>query len=866
MNENKSPNDVLNGSNFQKSDQTGSPHSMSEKPSRVFDPIQGALHNTTIETIGLDGNLNIAFFTPTNLRTIDLKLTDIGRPFLDLASLPCDQHLLTDLRAVQDTGREIRRDVLMANGRWYNQRIYPWLDQEGHINGLIITNLEGTEHSFILGQLFQNFLDGVPDAILVGDRDGRIRFINTEACHLFGYEPMEFIGLHFNDLLPPQLREQHCVHIQNYFANPTTRKMGIGMELPCRTKDGREVQVEISLCPIEINNNVIACAAIRDVTDRKLTEKKLKDAMSKIDQANRSKTRFLTAASHDLRQPLQTVTLLLSILDHKNIEPDSRSFIGQISEILQTISNMLDNFLDINQLEEGNITPKLTDFPIATIQQRLIKEFTPQADNKGLSLRFVFSDAVVRSDPAIIEQILRNLISNALKYTKQGRILVGCRRRGDSLFLQVWDTGIGIPKAQFDLIFEEFHQIEKQNSPPGRGLGIGLAIAKRSAELLGLTINVRSKLHQGSMFEIRLPIGTAPEPQIHASTHAQTAKVPSDISVLLVEDDSAVQHSLDVLLSLDGFKVTAMDGPIEAMAQIRQTKPPPDVIVTDFNLPEGINGIDLIGMIRQHFGIPIPAIVLTGDISAATSDFVTKEGCTLLHKPIHSDELKTAIFSGIKTDDQRLAPHASTSALESAAPPPTVFFIDDDSAIRTAVQQYFESRHWPIYLFPSAEAFLATDLDDGCIVADLVMDGMNGIDLIETLKSRGWQHPIIILTGNSDISMAVKAMRAGAIDLIEKPVCGPDLETAILHALAQSIKQTPPSADQCDLSRKLAILTEREHQVMDCVISGQANKVIAFNLGISQRTVEHHRRKMMSKLGADTLADLIKLAVRAGYR
>ena len=257
--------------------------------------------------------------------------------------------------------------------------------------------------------------------------------------------------------------------------------------------------------------------AIVDVTEARREGRVLEAAKSEAERANVGKSRFLAAASHDLRQPLQTISLLQGMLEKRVHDEATRRLVHRLDETVRTMSSLLDKLLDINQLEAGIVRPAIVDFPINRLLEEMRTEFTYHTETNGLGWRVVPSGLTVRSDPRLLEQIIRNLLSNAVKYTAGGRLLLGCRRRADMLRIEVWDTGAGIPELELQAIFEEFHQLDNPARERSKGLGLGLAIVQRLSDLLGHKIDVRSRLGTGSVFSIEVPLGraeTAREPVV----------------------------------------------------------------------------------------------------------------------------------------------------------------------------------------------------------------------------------------------------------------------------------------------------------------------------------------------------------------
>ncbi len=383
---------------------------------------------------------------------------------------------------------------------------------------------------------------------------------------------------------------------------------------------------------------------IDDITERKRASEALEAAKRVAEQANLGKSRFLAAASHDLRQPLQTLSLLRGILAKRIKDQSGSRLVAKFEETLSAMSGMLNTLLDINQLEAGIVRPEIVEFPIGTLLDRLKTEFAYHATAKQLDWRVVASSLNVRSDPRLLEQTLRNLLANAVKYTERGKVLLGCRRRGNKLRIEVWDTGIGIPAEQLEAIFEEFHQLDNAARERSRGLGLGLSIVQRISDLLGNTVDVRSWPNRGSVFAVEVPLGR--NKQLAPSAAQRTAAIAGPTgAILIVEDDPAVREMLEILFEGEGHRTTAVAGANEALALATRGALPSDVvIIADYNLPGDLTGAEVVTRLRESLRRDIPAIILTGDISTNTLRKIADAGCVHLSKPAEPETLTRQIL------------------------------------------------------------------------------------------------------------------------------------------------------------------------------------------------------------------------------
>jgi Na+/proline symporter/signal transduction histidine kinase len=365
----------------------------------------------------------------------------------------------------------------------------------------------------------------------------------------------------------------------------------------------------------------------------------LAKAKSEADEANLGKTRFLAAASHDILQPLNAARLYTTSLVERFGAGDSGRLVANVDQSLESVEEILGAVLDISRLDTGALKPEVTPFRIDEILRPLATEFEPLAREKGLSLRVVTSTATVRSDRRLLRRILQNLISNAIKYTPSGRVLVGCRRKGGRLSVRVYDTGIGIPASKQKAIFREFHRLEG-GAKVARGLGLGLSIVERIARVLDHKVSVRSAFGQGSMFAVELPV-TAPVP---ASAEAPArAPVPTSdlagLSVLCIDNEPSILEGMETLLTGWGCQVVTATSPREALAILKDARTPPDVMLIDYHLDEG-TGIDAVTQLRWRFGPTVPAALVTANRSPMLREEATSRDVAVLFKPVKPAALR----------------------------------------------------------------------------------------------------------------------------------------------------------------------------------------------------------------------------------
>ncbi len=362
-------------------------------------------------------------------------------------------------------------------------------------------------------------------------------------------------------------------------------------------------------------------------------------AKAEAEEANTSKTRFLAAASHDILQPLNAARLYATSLLERDRAAGEPRLAENVDASLEAVEEILTALLDISRLDAGAMKPEPSNFRIDEILNQLRLEFEPMAKEKGLDLVFVPSSLAVRSDRRLLRRLLQNLVSNAIKYTPRGRVLVGCRRMKGKLRIEVRDTGLGIPASKQKVVFKEFQRLD-QGARAARGLGLGLSIVERIARVLDHRVRLVSSVGRGSMFAVEVPLGPLLPAEAPAARDAAPVAAPlAGMTVLCIDNEPAILDGMRTLLSGWGCTVLTAGSLAEAHQALRRDKASPDVLVADYHLDEG-NGIDAIVALRWKLGVDLPALLLTADRTPQVRDAAGEKGVQVMNKPVKPAALR----------------------------------------------------------------------------------------------------------------------------------------------------------------------------------------------------------------------------------
>ena len=368
----------------------------------------------------------------------------------------------------------------------------------------------------------------------------------------------------------------------------------------------------------------------------------LEEARGRADAANTSKTRFLAAASHDLLQPLNAARLFLSALAETELPESAGQLLENVDSAFDSIDRLLTALLDISKLDAGVVTPTFENVALAPLLQRLATEFAPLAERKGLSLRLAPTAAVVRTDRDMLARVLMNLLSNAIRYTVRGGVLIGVRRRGGEFRVDVVDSGVGIPDDQQAEVFEEFRRLETDTRQRERGCGLGLAIVERIARMLGHPVSVWSAPGLGSRFSLLLPAGAPLAKGEPAPVESGRLMGSRGALLVVIENEASIREGMKVLLQGWGYVVLTASSPDIALGLLRHSTRSPAALIADYHLDRG-TGIEAIRQIRGALSLPLPAVVITADRLPAVQQEVEGLGVPMLSKPVRPAQLRSLL-------------------------------------------------------------------------------------------------------------------------------------------------------------------------------------------------------------------------------
>jgi len=592
----------------------------------------------------------LAMFGYASMKECRRKLADFGDTFEfrdldDNSVLPvADWPMSRAMRGEVQRDREVR--VRRLDQDW--EKILAcsgWLIRGAHgetlafISASDITERKRAEEALRkseqrLKRVFESPLLG----LVYWNMNGDIVDANDKFLDLVGYERADLAAgrISWKQMTPPEF-----AHLGSLAELKATAANSVPFEKEYIRKDGSRVPVLAARAMFDEAHGD-GVAFIIDISERKQAERALALAKAEAERANIAKSKFLAAASHDLRQPVQSLTLLLSLIKGQvKDKPKTADAVEMAKSAVNSLNGLLTGILDISKLDAGVVAPDIASVNLGETIDRLAKEYASRAAAEGLTLRHVSSALWARTDESLMDRIARNLIENALRYTKKGGILIGLRRRGDNVRFDVIDTGIGIPADKKKEIFEEFRQLDNPARDASRGLGLGLAIVSRLANLLGAPVEVASNLGQGTRFSLLLPLDRTEAP---AAREAPAPEVAGG-RILVIEDDGLIRQAYEMMLESWGYETLSAANGEEALECAAQANWRFDAIIADHRLGSGMSGNAAATEIARRAGRSFPTVLVTGDTAKERLAEISASGFIMLHKPVEADDLLRTVQS-----------------------------------------------------------------------------------------------------------------------------------------------------------------------------------------------------------------------------
>jgi PAS domain S-box-containing protein len=502
---------------------------------------------------------------------------------------------------------------------------------------------------------FQSFLESVPDAILLINKIGKIKYVNSQTEVLLGYDKIELIGESIELLMPSRFKKSHEQLRDNYMLNPKIRKMGNGMELFAKNKNQIEFPVEISLSNLETEEGLLICASIRDISSQKSIEKALKEAIIKSENAVKSKQQFLSNMSHEIRTPMNAIIGFTKVILNTELTNKQREYLTAIKTSGDTLIVLINDILDLAKVDSGKLIFEKTPFKLSVSIKTMLHLFETKILEKNLELIVNYDSSipeVIMGDVVRLHQIIINLVSNAIKFTSDGSITIEVKTLSNNedfitIEFSVSDTGIGIEKNNIDKIFENFQQAHSQTSRIYGGTGLGLAIVKQLVEAQGGSISVQSEENKGSVFSFILQFDKA-----HGATVLDIDAVElvdysiNGTRVLVVEDVELNQLLMKTLLDDFGFECDIVANGKIAIEALENKQY--DIILMDIQMPV-MNGFQATDYIRNVLKLNLPIIALTADVTTVDLEKCKTFGMNdFVAKPVDDRKLFNKIISLLK--------------------------------------------------------------------------------------------------------------------------------------------------------------------------------------------------------------------------
>lgn len=583
-------------------------------------------------------------------------------------------------------------------------------------------------------------------------------------------------------------------------------------------------------------------------------------------------TALILEASHDLRQPLQAFALLQGLL-RRSVEGERAGvLLDRLDSVLHHLTDTLDHLVEVHKIDTDALSLDRTTFPLGDVFVDLANEFADVAALQGTQIRIISSRLPVHSNRRLLHQLIRDLVQHALLHAPGGKVLIGCRRNLGIVSLEIWDNG---PRSLEDNV-RALGLRDHKDASGGQFGRPGLSVVRHLADYLGHKIKAWSRGNLLTMVAVELPCATSMS--LAAEDRISTAcfdDAPKAATIYLLESDEHVRALLRMALVDEGYDVQALLD-LDETAKLSAQPGISCLIIADYRTVQALSHTNVISELGGIMWRRTPVIILTGDIPSEVQAAIDRLGLIQVKKPVQLDALCNII--------QRLLPRAAFAVdtqgqLEDVpAPPPqsnillppdahaelpVICVVDDDAAVCDAAGIVFEDAGFEVRRYANGEAFLSSLRPNQhiCLLVDAGLPGISGLDVLVRFRQQNPRAPAIMITGSSDVAMAVRAMKAGAFDFIEKPAYPEDLLESVRRAIAAPRNDNVMPPERIAATEMMARLTRREQEIMRKVLEGHPSKNIAMDLGISKRTVENHRAAIMKKTGSNSLPALARLAL-----
>lgn len=602
-------------------------------------------------------------------------------PFATLAL--CHNNILQHALTAKQQGEALASEQRIHNGRVIEVRTHP-MPSGGFVN----TYTDITERHRYAETLRESeqwirlITDNVPALICYVGQDGCYQFTNKVYDEWYGIPRGSLSGQPISrvhdevqmaklapyfaramagesvtfEMSEPNLKGEERILLKSYVPNMDAEGKAVGCfvmirDITERIRTGEELRQAYQMMEQRVRERTSELTLLNEqlrseITERTQVEARLLEANKSAEQANLSKTKFLAAVSHDLLQPLNAARLFTSALAEQPVDEDTLALVSSVSNSLDDVESLLSTLVDISKLDAGVVVPDVISFHLSDLLQNIANEYHQIAQSEGLDLHFVPCEAVVNSDTQLLARILRNFLSNAIRYTEKGRILLGARRSRNGIRVEVWDTGEGIPEEKKQEIFKEFKRLKHSHNGQDKGLGLGLAIVDKISRVLGHKIDVRSWEGKGSVFSVEVPYGQLPSGsgELHGPHLPQRLHALEGANLWLIDNDEAICRGMKTLLSGWGCNVvTALSVP-DLLRQLDPMKAPVDLLIADYHLDNDENGVDAVAQVRALMTHQVPVLMITANYCKELKQEIRELGYLLMNKPVKPLKLKTTLM------------------------------------------------------------------------------------------------------------------------------------------------------------------------------------------------------------------------------